>query len=70
MSTEVWGSASDVVWIDGEGELKARYVAVPENALAAVSEGFCPACAGVPLAGDPGNWCPSCEVCWGFRRAG
>jgi hypothetical protein len=49
----------------GSGEL--LLVEGPSNALAFVSEGFCPTCQ-VQLAGSPRNWCPSCKVTWHIRR--
>lgn len=70
MSAEVYGTAADVAWSGEEMELVARDVNVPANALAVVSEGFCPACAGVRLASDTGKWCLSCGVSWHIRRAG
>lgn len=68
MSARVWGAASDTVLIDGQLMSQARYVEIPEGALTAVSEGFCPACPGTALAGDTGRWCPSCKVHWHIRR--
>jgi hypothetical protein len=68
VSARVWGAASDTVLIDGWPRSQARYVEVPEGALAAVSEGFCPACPGTALAGDAGHWCPSCKVSWHIRH--
>lgn len=70
MSAEVRGYAAGITWAGGEGEPEIRDVDVPENALPALGEGFCPACAGVPLAGDTGTWCPSCRVHWRVRREG
>lgn len=69
MSAEVWGTAADTIWnAAGEPLTQSRFVDVPPNALAAVSEGFCPACAGVQLGGNPRCWCPSCKVFWHIRQ--
>jgi hypothetical protein len=68
LASKVCGTAVDVVQISGDLALESRHVQVPENALAAVSEGFCPVCPGTPLAGSDQNWCPSCKVTWNIVR--
>lgn len=60
---EVHGIALDEV----DAELVIREVTVPPNALAAVAEGFCPACL-VPLGGNPRSWCPACKTYWNILR--
>jgi hypothetical protein len=50
------------------GSAEQYLVAAPPDALAFVSEGFCPNCR-VQLAGDTRNWCPSCKATWHIRRA-
>lgn len=67
---DAYGLTTDIIWINGEAKDAVSYVYVPDDALPALSEGFCPDCTGVPLAGDTGNWCPACGVYWHIRHAG
>lgn len=64
---QVYGSAHDIVTNShGTQEPLSRVVEVPPNALAFVSEGFCPACQRTRL--NESRRCPSCGIFWHIRR--
>lgn len=62
---QVRGSKIGAVWVDDWALSVSEEAQVPENALATVSEGFCPNCL-TPI--NKWGFCLPCQVYWSIWR--